>query len=133
MKQLFKLVNQDVRRRCGEAIKAAPDGQVVTISETTRSLDLNAMLHAMWLDIERSGVKWMGKERTAAQWKVLMVSGHAVATGVGVEMIAGLEGEVCNVREETSKMSNKRASSLAEYTIAWCAQNGVRLTENREF
>lgn len=128
-KQIYRLVNQGVRDRAKVAIDAAEEAYIVTISEPTRSLELNAKLHAMFGDLAKSGIKWMGKERTAPQWKVLCVSGHAVATGQGVEMIAGLEGEVCNVREETSKMSNKRASSLVEYILAWGTNNGVEFTD----
>ena len=104
----------------------------VTVKSETRSLEQNAKFHALCDDIAKSGAKWMGKERTAAQWKVLLVSGHSVVTGRDFEMIPGLEGEFVNIRESTAHMSVQRSSSLIEYTVAWCAQNGVRLMVKEE-
>ena len=71
----------------------------------------------------------MGKRRTSAQWKVLLVSGHAVATKEGAEVVAGIEGEFINIRESTALMSKKRSSSLVEYAIAFCATNDIPLSE----
>lgn len=107
------------------AIEQAPDGQVVTLAEPTRSLEQNAKFHALCDDIARSGITWAGKRRTAAQWKVLLVSGHATATKEGSEIVPGIEGEFVNIRESTAAMSRSRGSSLIEYTLAFCAMHGV--------
>ena len=104
-----------------------PDGWIMSLDEPKRSLAQNAEFHSLCGDIAHSGFKWMGKPRTAKEWKVLLVSGHSIVTGYGAEVIAGLEGELVNVREPTSKMSVKRGSSLIEYTIAFCAQNDIKL------
>jgi len=112
-----------------QAVQMAPEGYAVTVGEATRSLDQNAKFHAICGDIAKSGATWAGKRRTAAQWKVLMVSGHAVATGEGSEMLPGLEGEFVNLRESTALMSKSRSSSLVEYTLAWCATNGVQIND----
>lgn len=107
------------------AIEQAPDGHVVTLAEPTRSLEQNAKFHALCADIARSGITWAGKRRTAAQWKVLLVSGHATATKEGSEIVPGIEGEFVNIRESTAAMSRSRGSSLIEYTLAFCAMHGV--------
>lgn len=125
MKQVFCLVHEQARARALQAVAEAPDGRVVTISETTRTGDQNAKFHALCTDIARSGAEWAGKRRTAAEWKVLLVSGHSVATKQGAEIVLGLEGEFVNIRESTARMSVKRGASLIEYTLAWCAQHGV--------
>lgn len=127
MKQTFILIHQEARNRALEAVKSAPDGLVVTIGESTRNLDQNAKFHAICEDVAKSGVKWLGKPRTAQEWKTLFVSGHAIATGNQAEVIAGLEGEYLNIRESTARMGKKRASSLIEYCLAFCATNGVTL------
>lgn len=95
-----------------------------------RTVDMNAKFHAICGDIENSGVLWAGKKRSAMQWKVLLVSGHAIATGDAAEIIPGLENEFINIRESTALMSIKRGSSLIEYATAWCATNLVRLSIN---
>ena len=123
----FRLVHKEARRRAAAACDSAPDGWLVTVREPSRSLDQNAKFHAICTDIARSGAEWMGKPRTADQWKVLLVSGHAVATKEEVEVIPGLEGEFINIRESTALMSVKRGSSLIEYTLAFCANHGIGL------
>ena len=101
---------------------------IATVRPETRSTAQNAKFHAICSDIASSGFKWAGKPRTAAQWKVLLVSAHAIATQEGAEIIPGLESEFVNLRESTALMSVKRGSSLIEYAVAWCASNNVRLT-----
>ncbi len=104
----------------------------VTVRPETRTTEQNAKFHALCSDLAKSGVKWAGKTRNASEWKVLLVSGHAVATHEGSEIVPGLEGEFINLRESTALMSKKRGSSLIEYTVAFCAQQGVRTLEPAE-
>ena len=101
---------------------------MVTFSEPTRSLDQSAKFHAICGDFEKSGKPFAGKPRTAAQWKVLLISGHAVATlDQRPEVIPGIEGEYVNIRESTARMSVKRAASLIEYAMAYAALNGISI------
>jgi len=97
-----------------------------------RTLSQNAKFHAICADVEKSGFVYLGKPRSAGQWKVLFVSGHSIATGGGAEMVPVLEGEFVNLRESTASMLKERKSSLIEYTLAWCAMNGVRLSAPEE-
>lgn len=89
----------------------------------------NERFHAICGDIAKSGLPWAGKPRTPAQWKVLLVSGHAVATGEGAEIIPGLEDEFVNIRESTAQMSVRRGSSLIEYATAFAVSKGVQLND----
>lgn len=123
MKQVFVLVHPEARRRAAQALQDAPDGNKVVISEQTRSGDQNAIFHALCGDIAKSGIEWMGKRRTADEWKVLLVSGHSVATKQGADIVPGLEGEFVNLRESTANMSRSRSSSLIEYTMAFMANH----------
>lgn len=125
----FRLVHAQARQRAAAFCAEAPDGTEVRFSEPTRSGDQNAKFHSQCGDIAKSGLTWMGKTRTAAQWKVLLVSGHAVATKEESEVVRGLEGEWLNIRESTALMSVRRASSLIEYVDAFCAQNGIKKNE----
>ena len=113
-------------------IDEAPDGHTWEICEPTRNGEQNRRFHAMVGDIARSGLEWAGKRRSAAQWKALMVSGHAVATKEGADMVPGLEGEFLNLRESTALMSVKRAASLITYVQAWGDLQGVVWSEPKE-
>lgn len=115
------------RTRIAVALSEAPEGHIVSIDEPKRSLAQNALFHDLCGEIARSGFKWMGKPRTAQEWKTLLVSGHAIATGYGAEVVAGLEGELVNIREPTSKMTVARGASLIEYVTCFCATNEIKL------
>ena len=128
------LPNHPARSNAIQAVREAPDYWVVKIGPPTRNLDQNALFHSLCGDVAKSGIQWMGKPRSAIQWKSLFVSGHAMATGLGADVMPGLEGEFVNLRESTATMSKKRATSLIEYVLAWCAENEVkiRLPTNQE-
>ena len=128
-RRVFILAHDIARQRAIDAVGMAPEGYSVTIAEPRRNLDQNAKFHAICTDIARSGMEWAGKRRSADQWKVLLVSGHSVATKEGAEMVPGLEGEFVNVRESTALMSVRRSASLIEYALAFCAMNDVPLSE----
>jgi hypothetical protein len=131
----FRLVNQNVKFVMLSVMNNLPVSEsnplVITIAEEKRNLDQNAKFHALCEDLAKSGYQWAGKERTPEQWKVLLVSGHAMATKQGAEMVPGIEGEFVNLRESTARMSKARSSSLIEYTLAFCATNNIKLTDER--
>ena len=115
--------------RHAKALLLAGHRLVLELRPETRSLSQNAHFHALCSDVAAAGLPWAGMKRTAAEWKVLLVSGHAVATEEQSEIVPGLEGEFVNIRESTALMSKARGSSLIEYTLAFCAANNVALRE----
>ena len=125
----FILSHPEARRRAMACVADAPEGYAVSVSEPNRTLEQNAKFHAICSDIAKSGFPWAGKARTAAQWKVLLVSGHATATKEGSELVPGLESEFVNLRESTALMSVKRGSSLIEYALAFCAMHEIETEE----
>ncbi|HDL8447469.1 TPA: recombination protein NinB [Yersinia enterocolitica] len=120
-KQIFFLRNEQVRRNLIAAINQLPldDHHPITIRITDfdRSLLQNSMFHALCGDVAKQAL-WMEKERNLVQWKTLFVSGHAMATGMGAEVVPGLEGEFCNIRESTAKMGIKRMTTQRSMTGA---------------
>ena len=132
MKRTFVLSHDLARQRAIQAVQDAPDGYCVEVKEITRTLEQNAKFHAMCGDFARSKIEWAGKSRTAQQWKVLLVSGHAVATKEETEIIPGLEGEFINIRESTALMSKSRGSSLIEYAYAFGESKGVKWSDESQ-
>jgi hypothetical protein len=126
--RVYVMSHAEARQRALNAVAESPDGYRVKIEPPKRSLDQNAKFHALCSDLARQCVEWAGMPRTAEEWKVLLVSGHAAATGLGAELVRGLEGEFVMLRESTAAMSRARGSSLIEYAMAWCAQNNVKLS-----
>lgn len=105
---------------------------VLEVRPETRSDRQNRLLHALFGDVAKQAL-WMGASRTPEQWKLLFVSGHAIAAKEGADMVPGLEGEFLNLRESTARMSKARMASLLEYVMAWCAMHGVELREARQW
>jgi len=123
-KQTFRLVHEAARRNAISAVERAQDGMIVEIKPATRSTDQNAKLHAMFGDVSKQATLH-GRKLTAAQWKVIFISGHAVATGIGADVLPGIEGEFVNIRESSAQMGVKRMASLIEYMLAWGADHGI--------
>ena len=113
-------------------IMAGGQRLVLEVRPETRSDAQNRLLHALFGDVSKQAL-WMGASRTPEQWKLLFVSGHAIATKEGADMVPGLEGEFLNLRESTARMGKARMASLLEYVMAWCAENGVELREARQW
>lgn len=128
-KKTFVLINPQVRANAFVELRNALDGFVVTIGPKTRSTDQNAKFHAICHDLAHSTLEFAGKRRSLDEWKALLISGHAVATGTAGEVVPGLEGEFVAIRESSAKMGVARAASLITYTIAFCDMHGVQLTE----
>lgn len=105
---------------------------VLELRAETRTTQQNRLLHALFADVSRQA-QWLGKSLTPAQWKLLFVSGHAVATGKEAEAVPGLEGEFLNLRESTARMGKARMASLLDYVQAWCTEHGVVLDEARRW
>ncbi|WP_349629711.1 recombination protein NinB [Escherichia coli] len=84
----------------------------IRITDYKRNLDQNAKFYAMVADISRQ-VQWCGRWLKPEQWKVLLISGHAVATKQEADVLPGLEGEYVNIRESSAQMWDR--------TLLWIA------------
>ena len=130
------LVNENVRRNAMELIRNLPINElnplVIEIKVKTRSMEQNNKFHGMLGDISKQAT-WQGDKYDIYGWKNLIVSGHTIATKQPYKLVTGIEGELVNVRERTSKMGVKRMASLIEYTTAWGAENGVKFNDAWRF
>lgn len=129
--RFFILSHSEARRGALIAVQEADDGWTVLVSPPAMNSGQRARFHAICGDIAKSGLLWAGKPRTAAKWKLLLISGHAVVTKEETEFMPGLEGEFVNLRESTTQMSKRRGSSLIEYATAYAVRNNVTLNDPR--
>ena len=121
---MFRLIHQGARNSAIEAIRNAPEGWIVKLQPPKRNLEQSALFHALCAQASRS-LDFQGKKRSPDEWKVLFCSGHSAATKQGHEILPGLEGEWCNVRESTATMSKSRMTSLIEYVTAYLVSKNV--------
>ena len=134
-KPLF-LRDQRIKNNCLDLIKELPIDDkkplVVKIQPITRNLEQNAKFHAMCQDVANQA-EFMGRKLTMEQWKVLFISGHAIATNQKADVVPGLEGEFVNIRESSAQMSVSRMASLIEYVTAYGVANGVKFNDRWGF
>ena len=91
----------------------------LTLQDETRSLEQNALLHALLTEIARTN-EWAGKRRDVDTWKRLFVAAWSRAKGESVEVLPALDGHgVDIVFRRTSRMSKAEVSDLIEYVSAW--------------
>lgn len=129
----IRLGSETHRKFVGSLVASMPAGYVVTIDPPRRTLDQNAIFHAICGEVAKSGIEWGGCERSAEEWKALFVVSHAIATGRGIEVVPNLEnGAPMPLRESSARMTKERMSSLIDYVTSWCAQHGVTLRDWRD-
>lgn len=126
MKETIFLTPQS-RAYAAECLRRRPDGHMLVLQERTRSTHQNALLHHLF-GAAAKHAKFHGRALTPTQWKVLFISGHAIASGIGADMIPGLEGEFVNIRESSAQMGVRRMNSLLEYVTAWMTTNDIPLS-----
>lgn len=121
---MFRLVHQAARENAIQAIRKAPDNWVVKVTEPTRNLEQNALLHAELQELV--GRKWCGMCFDVKQWKQLMTSAYLRVKGQNPIYVQALDGDGMDViYERTSTMSKSEMSELIEYIKAWKAQNAI--------
>lgn len=129
MRRTFILSHAEARHRAQEAVRNAPDGFVVAISEPTRNLEQNA---AMWpiLQAFSDQLDWpvngLMVKMTPEDWKDLLTAAFHRETA---RLAMGLDGGVVMLGLRTSKMGKREFSDWLEFLHATAAARGVVLYE----
>lgn len=120
-KQLFRLINIDVRRRAANAVMSAPEGHIVRVTPPTRSLEANAALWAMLADVSAQ-VVWHGRKLDSESWK------HVFSSSLQKQdVVPNLDGTGFVVMGiSTSKMTKREMSDLLELIQSFGAQQSVK-------
>lgn len=119
MKQIFRLVHDLARHRAKAAIDAAPDGQIVTIDDPTRTLEQNAALWPLLEEISKQ-VVWYGENLTEEEWKDVLTAALKKE-----KVVPGINGGFVVLGQRTSKMNKKDFSELLDLSYAFAAEKGV--------
>jgi hypothetical protein len=122
---IFKLSNLTAKHAAIDAIMAVPEGWVVRITDATRSLDQNALLHAVLTDVANQ-LEWAGERQDVETWKRLLVAAWMRATGRGVRLLPAIDGQGFDaLYQRTSHLSKAECSELVEYIYAWATDKDV--------
>ena len=110
-----------------EAVKTAPEGYCVTVSEPNRSLEQNA---AQWpiLQAFADQIQWPVNGKmvwmTDEEWKDVLTAAFKRETA---RLAMGLDGGVVMLGMRTSKMGKKQFSEWLEFLKATASIKGVEL------
>lgn len=98
----------------------------------TRSLDQNAMFHAVCGDIARQR-QWAGRWLDTEAWKRLLVDAWARAEGKAQgTVVPSLDGEsIVNLGIQTRRMTVGEMADLITFAQAWAVEHDVTLNEPR--
>jgi hypothetical protein len=118
---IFKLTGRDAKVAAIKAITEAPIGWVVRITEPTRSLEANALLHAELQEVSEQ-VKWAGQYLSVDDWKRLLTAAWMRATGQKVTLLPAVDGNGFDaLYRRTSLMTKTEMNELIGYIQAWKA------------
>lgn len=97
-------------------------------ARNVRSLDQNAMFHAICGDIAKQRT-WAGKKLDAEGWKRLLVDAWARAEGKSQgQVVPSLDGNsVVNLGIQTRRLPAGDMTDLITFAQAWAVENDVRL------
>ena len=123
MKQTFIMAHDLARANAASAVRSAPDGYVVQIGESNRTLEQNA---AQWPYLAgfaqqkqlciNGQMEWVTDE----DWKDVLT-----ACWNGEMRMAAFDGKVIMLPQRTSTMGKAVFSTWMEYLVAMAAQCGV--------
>lgn len=126
-KKVFIMAHTEARARAVQAVKDAPDGYAVAISEPTRNLDQNA---AQWPILQafadqlqwpiNGRMEWLQPE----EWKDVLTCAFRRES---VRVAMGLDGGMVMLGSRTSKFSKAQFSDWLEFLNATAADRDVIL------
>lgn len=126
MKQLFIMAHDTARANAIEAVRNAPAGYRVEIKPASRSLDQNALIHAIVTEWGNSlGWKYGGIDVDLDDLKVIAMSAYRKISRGGNRFVIGLQGEPVDLQLKTSRMTKAEASELVDMIQALI--EGVRV------
>ena len=129
MKRIFVIqpAPHPARQNATNAVNAAPVGNVITVSEPTRSLDANA---AQWpiLQAFADQLQWpvngVMVKMSPDDWKTVLSAAFKRET---VQIAQGLDGGMVMLGMRTSQMSKKQFSEWLAFLNATADLRGVNL------
>lgn len=131
-KRVLYLVNQSVRQRAIEAVKEAPPGYSVTVSEPKRNLGSNA---AMWVRLQAFSdqLLWpINGELTKIEptdFKHILTAAYRQEVGRVALSLDGRGFVMLGAR--TSEMSQREMGEFLEFMDATAADRGVVYPEEK--
>jgi hypothetical protein len=122
----FHLTHSTARQRALQTVQAAPDGWVVVVKESTRSLAQNALIHSLLTDVGDM-LKWTfnGQPVDVEDLKSIFVSAYRKASGVPTRFVMGIDGQPVILNWRTRDFTKRECGDFVEYVQAWLAEKAA--------
>ena len=124
---IYNLVHQQARQMAIEAVRDAPEGYQVRVTEPPRSLEQNA---AQWLILQAFSdqLQWPVNGQFCRlypeEWKDILTAAFKKET---FRLAMGLDGGMVMLGLRTSKMGKKQFSEWLDFLNATAADRGVNI------
>jgi hypothetical protein len=122
MDEVAVILNDATRQRAAQAFVDAPDGWAMTLKPPTRTTEQNALLWPLLTEVSR-GVCWHGQYLTKEAWKDVFTASLRKQ-----QVVPGIDGGFVVCGLSTRVFSKKMFSDLIELILAFCAEQGVRIS-----
>ena len=111
------------RQRAAQAVMTAPEGFVVRISEPTRNLEQNALIHAVLTDVgDFLGWEFNGQKVDLDDIKSIFMAAYRKSLGAEVRLIIGVDGQPVILNWRTRELTKRECSDFIEMVGAWMAE-----------
>lgn len=121
MKAYF-VITETNRNRIVEAVKRADIGDAVKIGEATRTLEQNALIHAVLSEVgKKLNWKWAGQKVDIDDLKSIFMAAYRKAAGTSVRFAVGLDGQPVILNWRTRDLTKRECSEFVEMVNAWLA------------
>lgn len=120
--RIFKL-NPTSRPIAMTALQTAPDGYMVRIGEPTRSLEQNALIHALMTEVgDKLEWKWNGQDVDMDDLKSIFVAAYRKASGKQSRFVLGIDGQPVPLSWRTREFTKKECGEFVDMVQAWMAE-----------
>ena len=123
-RQLFTLTNRQERHRVALLVNNLPLGSRVEVKGESRTDRQNRAIHGLIGQIMKQRPVHRGIEMTMEAYKAVFMHG----LGRELDMIPSLDGRsMVPLGLSTSALTVGEFNQLVEFTLAWCAQEGLTI------
>lgn len=111
------------RQNALAAVAHAPEGWRVKVEPPKRTLEQNALLHALLTEVAATRT-WAGQRWDIEDWKRLLTAAWLRARKESPVMVPAIDGSGFDVLyRRTSQLTKAECSELVEYIHAWMADS----------
>jgi hypothetical protein len=121
---IFHLAHDTARQRAMDAVRTAPAGWVVRVTEPNRSLEQNALIHAVLTEVGDI-LKWKfnGQEVDLDDLKSIFMAAYRKASGENVRFVMGIDGQPVILSWRTRDLKKKEAIDFCDSIFAWLEEH----------